>query len=85
MFRVFKPLLILILQSGAFMPRMPEGYFLVDGNKTYELIDNMLKTLSDCFSSKLIHLGMDEAHTFGRGKYLDKYGYKTVGEIMKKH
>ena len=58
---------------------------LVDDNRTYELISNMFKTLSQCFRSKKIHIGMDEAHMLGRGKYFDLHGQKTSNEIIKGH
>lgn len=58
---------------------------MADDDRTYELIDNMLSTLKECFATRRIHLGMDEAHDLGRGKHLDKYGYETVDVIMKRH
>ncbi len=69
------------------------GKFPSDDNRTmmvgeercYQLIDNMFKTLSACFTSKRIHVGMDEAFGLGRGRYLDKNGYESVDSIMKKH
>ena len=47
---------------------------LIDDDRTYQLIDNMFSTLSKCFRSKKIHIGMDEAHFVGRGLYEDKHG-----------
>ena len=58
---------------------------LVDDEKTYELIDKMFSTLSKCFASRRIHIGMDETHDLGRGKLLDKNGYEPVSAIMKRH
>lgn len=58
---------------------------LVEEERTYKLISNMFKTLSSCFKSKRIHIGMDEAHMLGKGKYLDKHGYRTPNEIIKDH
>jgi hypothetical protein len=58
---------------------------MVDDEATYSLIDNMFKTLSECFETRRLHVGMDEAHMLGRGKHLDKYGYETVDVIMKRH
>ena len=58
---------------------------MVDDESTYELIDKMFATLSECFKTRIIHVGMDEAHMLGRGKHLDKYGYETVDGIMKRH
>lgn len=42
---------------------------LVDYPRTYELIENMLKSLADCFSTDKINLGMDEAYFMGFGRY----------------
>lgn len=58
---------------------------LVDDERTYELIDHMFATLSECFASRKIHIGMDEAHMLGRGRHLDLHGYESVDTIMKRH
>ena len=58
---------------------------LVEEERTYEFISNMFKTLSKCFKSKRIHIGMDEAHLLGKGEYCIKHGYKSSDEIIKKH
>lgn len=58
---------------------------LVGDERVYELIDHMFATLSKCFKTRRIHIGMDEAHMLGRGKYLDKNGYESKISIMKKH
>lgn len=62
-----------------------DDILLVDDPRTYELIDHMLSTLSECFSSRLIHIGMDEAHMLGRGKFFDKHGYEKASSIIKRH
>jgi hypothetical protein len=58
---------------------------MVGEERCYQLIDHMFATLSKCFSSKKIHIGMDEAHMLGRGRYLDKNGLEDTNTIMKKH
>lgn len=58
---------------------------LIDEPRTYELIDRMFCVLSRCFTSRLINIGMDEAHYFGRGKYLDKNGYVNAVDLLVKH
>ncbi len=58
---------------------------LVGDEDTYALIDNMFKTISQCFRSKTVHIGMDEAHMLGRGKYLDINGFENRTEILLKH
>ncbi|MBE5040914.1 beta-N-acetylhexosaminidase [Ructibacterium gallinarum] len=58
---------------------------LVDDDRTYSLIDDMLRNISETFSSKNIHIGMDEAWMLGLGKYLKRNGYTKPTVIMQKH
>ena len=58
---------------------------LVDDDRTYELIDHMFASLSKCFKTRKIHVGMDEAYLLGRGKHMDIHGYQPISEIMKRH
>lgn len=58
---------------------------LVGDERTYTLIDNMFRTLSECFTTRNIHIGMDEAFMLGRGKYLDANGLQERAEIIEKH
>ena len=58
---------------------------LTDDERTYELIDSMFATLSECFASRRIHIGMDEAHMLGRGQHLDLHGFEAASSIMKRH
>lgn len=58
---------------------------LVDDEETYALIEAMFETVSECFTTKTIHVGMDEAMMLGRGKYYDLHGHKDHVEIMMKH
>ena len=73
-----------IFHWGKF-PRDCDDILLTDDERTYELIDHMFATLSECFKSRKIHIGMDEAHMLGRGKHLDRHGYESVNSIMKRH
>ena len=66
-------------------PKDCNDILLTDDERTYELIDHMFSTLSECYKSRKIHIGMDEAHMLGRGKYLDIHGYEKTGEIIKRH
>lgn len=61
------------------------GTMMVGEERCYELIDRMFATLSKCFTSKRIHIGMDEAWGLGRGRYMDKNGLESINSIMKKH
>lgn len=58
---------------------------LVGEDETYRFIDDMFKSLSECFTSRNVNIGMDEAHMLGLGKYLDKNGYKDRSMIMVEH
>ena len=58
---------------------------LPEEERTYALIENIFKTLRKCFSSEYVHIGMDEAHMLGLGKYLDKHGYNNRFDILNRH
>ena len=58
---------------------------MAEEEKTYEFIENMIKTLAPCFRCRKIHVGMDEAHDFGLGKYLTQKGYRDRSELMLYH
>lgn len=58
---------------------------LVGAERTYELIENMFKTLSECYTSRRIHIGMDEAWLLGRGNYLNKNGLVPRFDILCSH
>lgn len=58
---------------------------LVGEEKTYELIGDMFSTVKECFTTKRVHIGMDETHHLGRGSYLDKNGYRPLLDIYMEH
>ena len=62
-----------------------DDILLADDDRTYALVEEMLKTCRDCFASRKINIGMDEAHNLGRGRYLDKFGYSEKAQIMLRH
>jgi hypothetical protein len=62
-----------------------DDILLVGSDKTYEFIEEMIKAASMPFRSRRIHIGMDEAHNLGLGKYLDIYGYRRRFDIMNEH
>lgn len=53
--------------------------------KTYTFIEAMIRACRNCFRTKRIHIGMDEAHMMGLGKYLDRNGYHSRPEIFCNH
>ena len=62
-----------------------DDIILADDDRTYTLIENMFKSLRKCFSTKSVHIGMDEAHNVGLGKYLDKHGFTNRYELLARH
>ncbi len=59
--------------------------FLVGDDRVYELIEDMFRTMAECFTSRLVHVGMDEAYMLGRGKYYDRHGDSDRSEILLGH
>ena len=49
----------------------------VDAPETHKLIGKMLDFWRDNLRSRRIHVGMDETHDLGRGRYMDENGYKN--------
>lgn len=58
---------------------------LVGDEKTYELIEAMIKSCRKSFSSNKIHIGMDEAGMVGCGQFHKKNGYVNKYDILLKH
>ena len=58
---------------------------LVGEERTYELIDHIFQTLAECFTSRRVNIGMDEAHMLGLGRYLEKHGFRNRFDIMREH
>lgn len=62
-----------------------DDILLIDEPRTYELIENMFASLAKTFRSKRVHLGLDEAHHLGLGKYLDEHGFTDRYALFLKH
>lgn len=62
-----------------------EDILLCEDERTYELIDSMLKTVSECYTSRTVCVGMDEADMLGRGKYYDAHGDTKRIDIILRH
>ena len=58
---------------------------LVGNQKTYDFIDKMFATCAECFKSRTINIGMDEAALLGSGSYMAENGYKPRFEIILEH
>ena len=58
---------------------------LPDSETTYTFIEQMIRNATAPFRSRQIHVGMDETHGLGLGKYLKTHGYNDPLEIFIKH
>ena len=74
------------LRWHPYVPIRDTGDIMLAGEeRTYELIENMFKTLRKCFKTEYIHIGMDEAEMIGRGAYFNKHGVRDHLDILKEH
>ncbi len=62
-----------------------EKVMLVGAEETYKLIDDIFRTVSECFTTRKVHMGMDETHDLGTGNYLTVNGYREKQEIYFEH
>lgn len=62
-----------------------DAVLYVGKEETYQFIDCLFKNLCECFESRHFYLNMDEAHTMGLGRRLDKEGYMPKSELLAIH
>lgn len=62
-----------------------EGVLLIDEPKTYEFIEKRIRTVSEMFTSRNVHIGMDEAFLVGFGRYFERHGYTDRYEMLFRH
>ena len=58
---------------------------LCGDEKTYEFIEACVRSMRACMRTKRIHIGMDEAHGVGLGRYLARNGMADRFEILHNH
>lgn len=58
---------------------------LVGEEETYALIEKMFQTMANCVSTRILNVGMDEAHMVGHGKYYNLHGHVPRSEVMMHH
>jgi hexosaminidase len=61
------------------------GILLAGNEKTYDFLDSCIRAASAPFRSKRIHIGMDEAHGLGLGRYISINGYREGYKILSDH
>lgn len=75
-----------MLRWPEFAPvRDTHDILLVDEPRTYALLEQMLSAATAPYRSKRIHLGMDEAHDIGLGRYRQLHGTRPRFEILSAH
>ncbi len=75
-----------IMRWAAYAPiKDTASAIMVDEPKSYELLEKMIRFWSDALSSRRIHLGMDETHDLGRGRFMDRNGYENPFNIYNRH
>lgn len=62
-----------------------ERVLLAREEETFRFLDELIGTVSSCFRSKRIHVGMDEAWDMGRGVFMDRHGYVPPFEIFNEY
>ena len=59
---------------------------LVDDESVYRFIEAEIRSVRECFSTSRIHIGMDEAHGIGLGRYMQKNGFpKDRFALLSRH
>lgn len=58
---------------------------MVDEPATYALIEKMIARWAGIVRTRRIHIGMDETHDLGRGRYLDRHGYRHGFDLFNAH
>ena len=58
---------------------------LVGDEQVYALIEKMFESVAACFTCRVVHIGMDEAHMLGRGRYFDLHGDRDRTALMLEH
>jgi hexosaminidase len=75
-----------ILQWNAYSELMDtSGVLLAEHEGTYDLVAKMLDRVASCFTTRKVHIGMDEAHGIGSGRYRKIYGKKRTFDILSDH
>lgn len=57
----------------------------VGKKETYDFISDVLDAITECFSSRKIHIGFDESDDLGLGAHLHEFGYQTKEELFFPH
>lgn len=62
-----------------------DDILLIGSERTHTLLRNIFATLAECFTTRKVHIGMDEAGKVGLGAYLAQHGYQDRFELLNSH
>ena len=71
-------------QEAAHLKDLPD-VLMIDEPETYAFIEAEIRSVSSCVRSRRIHIGMDEAHGVGLGRYYAKHGPTDRFELLSRH
>ena len=70
----------------AYEPHFDIDDVLLAGDEAvYALIEKMFDTVTACFRTRTVHIGMDEAHHMCRGRYYDQHGDADRAQVLLEH
>ncbi len=58
---------------------------LIDDEDTYAFIEAEVRAVRACVSGSRLHIGMDEAHGVGLGRYFAKHGAQNRFDLLRRH
>jgi len=58
---------------------------MIDDDRSYAFIEAEIRAMRSSFTTRQIHIGMDEAHGVGLGQYYLKHGPSNRFELMNRH
>ena len=74
------------LQWDAAAPLRDRTDILLAGEeKVYQFLRDAIGSLRQCLRCKRIHIGMDEAHDVGLGRYKELHGFENRMDILRNH
>ena len=62
-----------------------DDILLIDEPETYNLIEAMFRSLAECFTSRRVNIGFDEAWMVGYGRYKQQHGLVDRVELLGRH
>ncbi len=62
-----------------------DDILLAGDERTYQLIDDIFSSLEQTYTSRVVNIGLDEAHMLGRGRYQDIHGFEDRFDILLNH